>query len=558
MPGRSDAVVFNPTDMPISILNEKKSIVNNILVAIVVVGAVLTGITFIRDFTANVPIRNTIINGSLALVLGMVLAAGNRISYEIKTWAIVGIFIFLGIKLITVSGLSGTTFNFFLFSGLIALLIFDTPKARYVIVIASLIYFAVSAVFAFGFLQPTINPSAPVDYKVRWLAEICSYVFLLFIVIGGVGRLKNSFMDSIRELDQSNQKLNQYNEELRNQLEYSKEMENKVTETEMNFKKLFEESNDGIIVCDSEGVIVEANKSICEMLDFPRTYLIGTHSGDFVIADEKRAISQMSIDKIHRAKIRELHLTGKNGSRVPVEVNYSVIYFREKKSVLVTVRDIRERKQSEQRVLSAVIQAEENERSRFAKDLHDDLGPILSSIKMYIQSLRNHEDSAEKKELINRLIGTVDDSVKAIRKISYNLSSHLLQNMGLINAIKTHVERINLAKAFQIDFKHNFGSEVRLSSNIEIVTYRVLLELINNSITHSQGNTINVEMVLGENQFTIHYSDNGTGFDIDKILHDNSKGIGLRNILSRIKSIKGLLNFETDKQGFSLLIDVNL
>jgi PAS domain S-box-containing protein len=555
---RCEVVLLNQFHMPISIVNEKKSIVRNILLVIVIIGGLLTTITAIRDAEARVSVVNTIINGSAVLVLTLILLAGNRISYEVNTWAIIICFIFIGTKSIHINGLASSSYNFFLFASLIALLIFDSSKSWYVIIISSLIYIVVSALFAFGVFQAAIKSTDGTSDKIKWVREIFSHLFLLFIVIGGVGRLKNSFITSIAELDESNQKLNQYNEELRNQLDYTKEMENKVTETEMNFKKLFDESNDGIIVCDADGNIVEANKSISAMVDFPRTYLIGRNSSEFVINEDKRTINQLSIDKVRSAKIRELHVLGQNGIRIPVEVNYNAILFKEKKCLLVTVRDIRERKQTEQKVLNAVIQAEENERSRFAKDLHDDLGPILSSIKMYIQSLRSHEDAAEKKDLINRLIFTVDDSIKSIRKISYNLSSHLLQNMGLLNAVKTHVERINLAKAVTINLNHNFEKDIRLASNIEIVSYRVLLELINNSLTHSRGDVINIEMLMNQDRFVINYSDNGIGFDIDRILNDNSKGIGLRNIISRVKSIHGHLDFRRQEKGFSLGIAINL
>jgi signal transduction histidine kinase len=120
------------------------------------------------------------------------------------------------------------------------------------------------------------------------------------------------------------------------------------------------------------------------------------------------------------------------------------------------------------------------------------------------------------------------------------------------------VDRINLSDTFNITFTHNFDGDFRLSSNIEIVVYRVLLELINNSITHSQGNQINMELLLKGNHFLIFYSDNGTGFDIDRALLNNSRGIGLKNILSRLNSINGLLHFHTPKKGFSLNIDIGL
>jgi PAS domain S-box-containing protein len=543
--------------MPVSIAEEKKTIIENVLRAIVLVGFALTAITTIRDIQAGIAATNIIVNSVFLVIMITILVFRKKISHHFKIWAVLSLCIFFGVKVILVNGVNAGTFYFFIIVATLALLLLKRKLALNLILFTSGLYLITISLMAFGFMTPSVI-AANVNIKIKWLSEIISYLFVLFIMIGGVGRMQRTFTKSIEELDETNQKLNQSNEELLNQLEQIKAMQRKVDQTEINFKRLFEESNDGIILCNGDGEILECNNQIASLLEYPRTFLIGSKASDFVISDDKRAIDQLSLDKVHRSKIREVHVLTKTGVRMPVEINYSPLTLHEEKALLVTIRDIRERKYAEQKVLNAVIQAEENERSRFAKDLHDDLGPILSSIKMYIQSLRTHEDSEDKKDLINRLIFTVDDSIKSIRRISYNLSSHLLQNMGLINALKTHVDRINLTDSLNVTFSHNFETDQRLASNIEIVIYRVVLELITNSIRHSQGKQINVTLILNNDHLTVNYSDDGIGFDIDRILHDNTKGIGLKNILSRVRSIKGLLNFETKKAGFNLSIDIKL
>lgn len=541
--------------MAVSILDEKKIILQNILKAIVLNGFALNIITALRDMHAGVPITNMIINSVVLLLVTMVLVMGRSLRVETKTWVVIVSSVFIGLKTLLVNGVIAGSFYFFIVSSIVALLILQRRGAILLVTVISLFYVVLVTLMAFEIVTPTIPPEN-MNLKIKWVIELCSYALVLFIVLGGVGRLQQTFIRSINELDETNQKLNQSNEELTNQLEHIQAMQRKVQQTEINFKKIFQESNDGIILCDGDGVILESNNSISAMVGYPRTFLVGSKASDFVIAEDRRIINQLSIEKVHTSKIREMHLATSTGNRIPVEINYSPLSLDEQMVLLVTIRDVRERKSAEQKVLNAVIQAEENERSRFAKDLHDDLGPILSSIKMYIQYLRTYEDSDDKKDLINRLIYTVDDSIKSIRRISYNLSSHLLQNMGLINALQTHADRINLTDSLKIAITHNLPEGHRLPSNIEIVIYRVLLELITNSVRHSQGTAIGIGLNLNQDQLIVDYSDNGIGFDIDKILHDNTKGIGLKNILSRVRSIKGLLTFETEKTGFNLSIDV--
>ncbi|HTE30155.1 MAG TPA: PAS domain S-box protein [Chryseolinea sp.] len=543
--------------MSVTFEEEKRKVVNNVIKATVILGAFTTTVVFLRDTSSHVSILNSIVNAILVISLLTVLLLGNLVKVEAKAWFVIAAFVFVGSKGLLVNGQAGHTFGFFLFSVMVSLLIFKPGVTRWVIILSTTIYFIISMLLGLHYVEPILSTQEFYTQN-SWIVELSIYVFLLFIIIAGVGRMQTSFQRSIHELDESNQRLNQYNEELRNQLEFGRQMENKASEKESHFKALFDESNDGIIVCDACGMVLEVNPSVCKLVDYPKSYLIGNYTTQFVVANDKETIQSMAVDKIHRARIREVNLLGNGGVRIPVEVNYSVIQYNEQKAVLVTVRDIRERKETEEKVLSAVINAEENERSRFAKDLHDDLGPILSSIKMYIQSLRRFEDTDDKKDLINRLITTVDDSIKSIRKISYNLSSHLLQNMGLTNALETHAERIRLGGTFEVDFQHNFPQDFRLPANIEIVVYRVILELINNSVTHSHGNRIDIGLRLQDNHFFVDYADNGTGFDVDRMLTDNTKGIGLKNILSRIKSIKGLSSYPSTETGFSLSIDINL
>jgi len=557
MPEEFDQATIIRGPMSVTFEEEKRKVVNNVIKATVILGAFTTTVVFLRDTSSHVSILNSIVNAILVISLLTVLLLGNLVKVEAKAWFVIAAFVFVGSKGLLVNGQAGHTFGFFLFSVMVSLLIFKPGVTRWVIILSTTIYFIISMLLGLHYVEPILSTQEFYTQN-SWIVELSIYVFLLFIIIAGVGRMQTSFQRSIHELDESNQRLNQYNEELRNQLEFGRQMENKASEKESHFKALFDESNDGIIVCDACGMVLEVNPSVCKLVDYPKSYLIGNYTTQFVVANDKETIQSMAVDKIHRARIREVNLLGNGGVRIPVEVNYSVIQYNEQKAVLVTVRDIRERKETEEKVLSAVINAEENERSRFAKDLHDDLGPILSSIKMYIQSLRRFEDTDDKKDLINRLITTVDDSIKSIRKISYNLSSHLLQNMGLTNALETHAERIRLGGTFEVDFQHNFPQDFRLPANIEIVVYRVILELINNSVTHSHGNRIDIGLRLQDNHFFVDYADNGTGFDVDRMLTDNTKGIGLKNILSRIKSIKGLSSYPSTETGFSLSIDINL
>jgi PAS domain S-box-containing protein len=543
--------------MPISIVDVKRRIVDNILKVIIIAGGFLIVIVFIRDIAVGTSSINTILNVIVYALVSSTLVARNRIGYEKKTWIITASFLFIGIKSFFVDGGSEFGFHFFILASIIALLILKRAHAAIMVAVGIVTFIATSALIEFDVLEAGVPDYSPYVERITWAGRVVMYLLLLFILLGGIEKLQTAFLDSIGELNVSNEKLIEYNKNLENQLAYSREMERVVKEKELNFKKLFDDSNDGIVVCDDQLKIIEANNAIANLLLSAKSDLIDTALTDYAAAQDKHVLNQPST-LTTSPEIREVNLVDKNGNRISVEVNYSRIMFQEHNCVLVTIRDIRERKASEEKTLNAVIQAEENERSRVAKDLHDDLGPILSSVKMYIQSMQRHDRDVDNKDITARLIATVDDSIKAVRKISYNLSSHHLQNEGLIDGLKKHIDRTRMGAAMDIRLNHNFKNNYRLPVSHEIVAYRVLLELINNSIVHSQGSRIDIELSIVGDRFTIRYSDNGMGFNIDKALQDNTKGIGLQNILSRVKSINGVTNFLFQDRGFAVTIEINL
>ncbi len=222
----------------------------------------------------------------------------------------------------------------------------------------------------------------------------------------------------------------------------------------------------------------------------------------------------------------------------------------------------KERKESEQRILNAIIQAEEKERSRLAKELHDSLGPLLSTVRMSISALRKYNaDNERALDIIDNTELIIKETIRTIREISNNLGSHILDNFGLSNAIKAFCSPINSSGEIAISFKTNIPDE-RFDEKTETVLFRVFCEFLNNAIKHANAKTIEVELTKYNNILRLIISDDGIGFDINKTLKNSEKmgfGMGLSNIYSRIKSIKGTVNIESSSEnGTNAIIVVNL
>ena len=215
-----------------------------------------------------------------------------------------------------------------------------------------------------------------------------------------------------------------------------------------------------------------------------------------------------------------------------------------------------DRQRMEKRVLNAIINTEENERKRFAKDLHDGLGPILSTIKMSLSSLGQRVNDETGVIVLNNTNHLINEAISTIKDISNNLSPHVLTNFGLSSAIAAFTTKINQTKAIEIIFKSNMENQ-RLETDKEVVIYRAVCELINNSILHSGASRIEIELNKHEKFVTLQFYDNGRGFDTSQLGEEDLKGMGLSNIETRVRTVEGVFILESNPgKGTSALIKV--
>lgn len=213
-----------------------------------------------------------------------------------------------------------------------------------------------------------------------------------------------------------------------------------------------------------------------------------------------------------------------------------------------------DRFKTERRVLNAIINTEENEKKRFAKDLHDGLGPLLSTVKMSLSAIDGKIADPSGKEILKNANHIVNEAIGTIKDISNNLSPHILDNFGLSNAIGAFASKINQTKALEIDFRSNMEG-IRLENDREVVIYRAACELINNSLVHSGASKIDIELNKHDKFVTLQFTDNGRGFDTSVLGTEDCRGMGLSNIETRVKSIDGIFFIESSKgKGTSALI----
>ena len=191
--------------------------------------------------------------------------------------------------------------------------------------------------------------------------------------------------------------------------------------------------------------------------------------------------------------------------------------------------------------LRAVVDAQEDERKRIAKDLHDSIGQTLAGVKLGLSSLKNNTEIGDELQgKLSELANVVDHTAQEIRSISHQMMPRMLQEDGLVPAISDMLEKTFRYSSIQYAFEH-FGLDLRLNEKVEISIFRIVQELINNIVKHSGADHVNVQLLKNANVLILLVEDNGKGFDMN---NGSDKGIGLLNITSRVKTIHGEFNLE--------------
>ncbi len=204
--------------------------------------------------------------------------------------------------------------------------------------------------------------------------------------------------------------------------------------------------------------------------------------------------------------------------------------------------------------IQAEINTLETERKRIAADLHDDLGPLLSAVKLQINSL-NSEDK-EDAEIIDKSNSQIDVILHRVREISNDLMPHVLLRKGLVAAIKEYVDDLKESHILQVNF--DSPAIVIPSKETEVHLYRVVKEIIHNTIKHAHATLLELKLYKENNKLILYARDDGKGFEYDQAIK-NSRGLGLSNLASRIEILKGELFIESKPgKGTAYTIEIPL
>ena len=200
-----------------------------------------------------------------------------------------------------------------------------------------------------------------------------------------------------------------------------------------------------------------------------------------------------------------------------------------------------------------MIEGQEKERQRIANDLHDDLGGLMATVKLHFNALKDKKSP----ELFNKTNELIDEAYDKVRSVAHAKNSGVIAKQGLLSAVTNMAEKISSSNKIAIEV-HDHGLENRLENSLELTIFRIIQELITNTIKHAEATKASIHLTHHEDSLNIMVEDNGKGFNPSQITKTN-KGMGISSIDKRIEHLNGTMTIESEPdKGTTTIIDIPL
>ena len=291
-------------------------------------------------------------------------------------------------------------------------------------------------------------------------------------------------------------------------------------ESEERYRELFENARDAMYVHDLEGTYISINHAAEKLSGYTRDEIIGHNFTEFISAEHVKHVRDNFCGKLatRGETTYEVEVIAKDGRRVPVEVSSRAIY---ENGVIVgvqgTARDITERKQAQdalQMFSRQLIEAQEEERRRIARELHDQIGQVLTAVKMNLHTVQRVCNGTEEGAHLKDNIEAVDEALRLVRDLSVDLRPPLLDDLGLVTALRWYVDRYakrtGIVAEVIVDLK---DPNERFSRELETACFRIAQEALTNVVRHARARDVSVTLRKEDGILVLSVKDDGIGFD---------------------------------------------
>jgi len=315
---------------------------------------------------------------------------------------------------------------------------------------------------------------------------------------------------------------------------------------ELAYRILFDQMNEGAVTLTRDGLIAYCNRRFAEIVRTPLARVIGAPLRRFVPSAEQAAFEALRQGGSTGNARGDLRFRTGDGSPVPVAVSFAPLHAEGSADVIGVVgviRDITERERQEDlrnRLIEQVMTAQDDERRRIARELHDETGQSLTALLVGLRTIEGSRTAAQAVELAQRLRATTAQTLIDVGRLWRGLHPGVLDDLGLAAAVTRHAEEFAQAHKIAMTVQTEGLDPDGLSPLLQGTVYRVLQEALTNVARHARAQQVNVRLVRGADSVELRVQDDGAGFK-----PGNSGRLGLRGMRERAALLGGSVKVDS-------------
>ena len=335
-----------------------------------------------------------------------------------------------------------------------------------------------------------------------------------------------------------------------------KEAEKALKESEEKYRTSFENSRDAINIFSQNRKFLDVNRKLVQLSGYSKKRLLSMKLEDLypevVNPATKERIETMLQGK--ELPVFETYLLTKKGKKIPVEAGVTALRdcFAQKIVFQSNIRDITERKRAEEHIHSLtqqLIKAQENERQRISRDLHDHLAQDLSTLKISLDTIFDDKPDTppEVKKRITKISQMIHTNIMDVRELAYGLRPADLDQLGLVRTVEQYCEDFSERNGLEINFISAGMDDLRLDSDTEINLYRLIQEALNNTKKHADASHVTIRLVASFPEIILRIEDDGKGFDVQErlIKARTEKRMGIQSMEERVSLLNGTMRIQS-------------
>lgn len=336
----------------------------------------------------------------------------------------------------------------------------------------------------------------------------------------------------------------------------------KLEQSELRYRLLFETNPVPMIIFSLDNFrIYDANSAAEKLFECTHEELLKVH-----LQDIRPDLSDYDLHELQQKLSKELSQTIEitlliNGKKnIKAEVRTEMIESQDRMTVIAAINDITLLREAEKMVIRSLIEGEDRERKRVAKEIHDSLGQNLTAASLNFSAMKSLVEKMDDARKEKFMVGYsfLNSAIEESRNIALNLMPKAIDDFGLVPSLKSLFSQIEMSGGVKITFYENLRGEFRLPRNIELNLYRITQEAINNVLKHAEANHIFVQLLLHKKEIIYTFEDDGKGFDARNSAK-SFRGMGLMNISNRVMALSGISEIDSvPGKGTAITIQIPL